>query len=66
MPLLAFSRLVVGVEDAQSDAAIPITLLVSCGMTISQLKDEVPLSRCQGTFPSDTNCEKMRLKTQNA
>ncbi|XP_019734926.1 ranBP-type and C3HC4-type zinc finger-containing protein 1 isoform X1 [Hippocampus comes] len=34
-------RLVVGVEDAQSDAAIPITLLVSCGMTISQLKDEI-------------------------
>ncbi|XP_061640290.1 ranBP-type and C3HC4-type zinc finger-containing protein 1 isoform X1 [Phyllopteryx taeniolatus] len=33
-------RLAVGVEDAQSNAAVLVTVMVTCGMTISQLKDE--------------------------
>lgn len=34
-------RLRVGVEDAQSDAYIPVTVVVSAGMTIAQLKDKI-------------------------
>ncbi|KAM4587263.1 ranBP-type and C3HC4-type zinc finger-containing protein 1 [Odontesthes bonariensis] len=34
-------RLKVGVEDAQSDTYIPVTVVVSSGMTIAQLKDKV-------------------------
>ncbi|XP_039971788.1 ranBP-type and C3HC4-type zinc finger-containing protein 1 isoform X2 [Xiphias gladius] len=34
-------RLRVGVEDAQSDTYIPVTVLVSAGMTIAQLKDKI-------------------------
>lgn len=34
-------RLRVGVEDAQSDACIPVTIEVSVGMTIAELKDKV-------------------------
>ncbi|XP_077385737.1 ranBP-type and C3HC4-type zinc finger-containing protein 1-like [Festucalex cinctus] len=34
-------NLIVGVEDAQSDSATQLTLQVSCGMTIAQLKNEV-------------------------
>ncbi|XP_061689254.1 ranBP-type and C3HC4-type zinc finger-containing protein 1 isoform X2 [Syngnathoides biaculeatus] len=34
-------RLVVGVEDAKSDAATSVSVMVSCGMTVSQLKDKI-------------------------
>ncbi|XP_077458359.1 ranBP-type and C3HC4-type zinc finger-containing protein 1-like isoform X3 [Stigmatopora argus] len=34
-------RLAVGVETAQSETPMPLTVVVSCGMTISQLKDEI-------------------------
>uniref|UniRef100_A0A1A8C135 RanBP-type and C3HC4-type zinc finger-containing protein 1 n=1 Tax=Nothobranchius kadleci TaxID=1051664 RepID=A0A1A8C135_NOTKA len=34
-------RLMVGVEDAQSDNYIPLTVMVSSGMTIGQLKDKI-------------------------
>ncbi|XP_056293591.1 ranBP-type and C3HC4-type zinc finger-containing protein 1 [Pseudoliparis swirei] len=34
-------RLRVGVEDGQSDVAIPVIVVVSSGMTIAQLKDKV-------------------------
>lgn len=34
-------RLRVGVEDAQSDDYIPVTVVVSCDMTIAQLKDKI-------------------------
>ncbi|XP_041836123.1 ranBP-type and C3HC4-type zinc finger-containing protein 1 [Melanotaenia boesemani] len=34
-------RLIVGVEDAQSDAYIPVTFVVSPDMTIAQLKEKV-------------------------
>lgn len=38
---LLLYRLMVGVEDAQSDAYIPVTVVVSPDMTIAQLKDKV-------------------------
>ena len=38
---ILFYRLRVGVEDAQSDTYIPVTVVVSSGMTIAQLKDKV-------------------------
>ncbi|XP_057702239.1 ranBP-type and C3HC4-type zinc finger-containing protein 1-like [Corythoichthys intestinalis] len=34
-------KLSVGVEYAQSEDTTPLTVVVSCGMTISQLKDEI-------------------------
>ncbi|XP_013864061.1 ranBP-type and C3HC4-type zinc finger-containing protein 1 [Austrofundulus limnaeus] len=34
-------RLIVGVEDAQSDTYIPVTLMVSSGMTIAQVKEKI-------------------------
>ncbi|KAF6722472.1 RanBP-type and C3HC4-type zinc finger-containing protein 1 [Oryzias melastigma] len=34
-------RMKVGVEDAQSDSSIPVTLEVSSAMTIAQLKDKI-------------------------
>lgn len=34
-------RLLVGVEDAQSDSYIPVTVLASSDMTIAQLKEKV-------------------------
>ncbi|XP_037535752.1 ranBP-type and C3HC4-type zinc finger-containing protein 1 [Nematolebias whitei] len=34
-------RLTVGVEDAQSEAYIPVNVMVSSGMTIAQLKEEI-------------------------
>lgn len=34
-------RLKVGVEDAESDAYIPVTVVVSCAMTIGQLKEKI-------------------------
>jgi len=42
-PLFCFLclRLRVGVEDGQSDVAIPVIVVVSSGMTIAQLKDKV-------------------------
>ncbi|XP_078105105.1 ranBP-type and C3HC4-type zinc finger-containing protein 1 isoform X1 [Sander vitreus] len=43
-------RLRVGVEDAQSDAYIPMTVVVSCDMTIAQLKDKI--SHDFGFLPS--------------
>lgn len=33
--------MMVGVEDAQSEAYIPVTVVVSPNMTIAQLKDKV-------------------------
>lgn len=41
----------VGVEDAQSDAYIPVTVVVSPDMTIAQLKDKVLM--CQQRTASD-------------
>lgn len=41
--LFLIRRLKVGVEDAQSDDYIPVTVVVSTGMTIAQLKDKVQL-----------------------
>lgn len=34
-------RLKVGVEDAQSDDYVPVTVVVSAGMTIAELKDKI-------------------------
>ncbi|KAK2861855.1 hypothetical protein Q5P01_001388 [Channa striata] len=34
-------RLWVGVEDAQSDTYIPVNIMVSCDMTIAQLKEKI-------------------------
>ncbi|XP_045884531.1 ranBP-type and C3HC4-type zinc finger-containing protein 1-like [Micropterus dolomieu] len=34
-------RLWVGVEDGQSDTYIPVTIVVSCDMTIAQLKEKI-------------------------
>lgn len=39
--LFSFYSLWVGVEDAQSETYIPVTVVVSPGMTITQLKDKV-------------------------
>ncbi|XP_041800215.1 ranBP-type and C3HC4-type zinc finger-containing protein 1 isoform X1 [Chelmon rostratus] len=36
-------RLLVGVEDAQSDSYIPVTVLASSDMTIAQLKEKISL-----------------------